>query len=383
MPNLVKANLLSRKTRSFISIFGIALSVSLLLVLVGLVNGNIRDLANRIASVGADIMVSKDSFGAFYPNEMINEKWAAKIRDEFNTDYEEEFGQEGVRGVDKVTSVVIESVSHIQGKRQFLYGYGIDYEEYSTLGAGFDFVDGGPLEDEFDLILERRMAEANGLKVGDKVEMLGQEWRLCGILKEAVGARIFVRRDTLTRVAKPGREGKVTFIFVQALNREDTSVLVDMLKEYMGEGYAVRNINELFSLFIGNTLGLRELMIALIGICAIICFSVILLSMYNSIIERTREIGILKSLGATRGFIVKEIVKEALFVTIIGVVVGYLITLGAMFLVKGLFPLLEMEMTLDWMGYGAAIALLASMLGTLYPASRAIRLDPVIALNYE
>ena len=149
------------------------------------------------------------------------------------------------------------------------------------------------------------------------------------------------------------------------------------------EEWAVRNINDLFGVFLSSALGLRELMIAITAICAIICFSVILLSMYNSIIERTREIGILKSLGATKGFIFYEILKEATIITTLGIIVGYGMTGGTLLLIKEIFPLLEMEMTIEWMGYAALISFVASLLGTLYPASRATRLDPVVALSYE
>ena len=370
MPNIVKANLLSRKTRSLVSIFGIGLSVALLLVMVGLVNGNIRDLARRIAYVGADVMVSKDSFGAFYPNELVNERWGERILRE-------------VEGVERIAAVLIESTSSINSVRQFNYVYGIDYDQYNRVGSGFEFVAGRPLRGQFDLILDRRVARSNDIEVGDEVEMLGRRWSAVGIVKEALGARLFVRRDTLTELARPGRGGVATLFYVRAEDRDRTAELVAGLKEHLGESWAVRDINELFGVFISSALGLREFMVALIGVCAVICFAVILLSMYNSIIERTREIGILKSLGATKTFIVIEIVKEALIITAVGILVGYLLTFLARMLVTGLFPMLELEMSPDWMAYSAGIALIASILGTLYPAGRATRLDPVVALTYQ
>ncbi len=370
MPNIVKANLLSRKTRSLVSIFGIGLSVALLLVMVGLVNGNIRDLARRIAYVGADVMVSKDSFGAFYPNELVNERWGERILRE-------------VEGVERIAAVLIESASSVNGVRQFNYVYGIDYDQYNRVGSGFEFVAGGPLRGQFDLLLDRRVARSNDIEVGDEVEMLGRRWSVVGIVKEALGARLFVRRDSLTELARPGRGGVATLFYVRAEDRDRTAELVAGLREHLGEGWAVRDINELFGVFISSALGLREFMIALIGVCAVICFAVILLSMYNSIIERTREIGILKSLGATKTFIVVEIIKEALIITVVGILLGYLLTFLAGLLVTGLFPLLQLEMSPDWMAYSAVIALIASILGTLYPASRATRLDPVVALTYQ
>jgi len=378
LPNLVKANMLSRKTRSFVSIFGIALSVALLMVAVGLINGNIRDLANRIAYIGADIMVSKDSFGAFYPNELVNDRYAEKIR--------------AVDGVEIATPVLIESTSYLNPKgteriRQFNYVYGIDFAEYNNVGAGFDFISGGPFEEgeagKLELIIDRQMAQANKIRLNDTVEMLGFDWKVVGITKEALGARIFVQRDELTEIARPGRQGVATLFYVRATDPNDVSGVVARLKSELGDGWAVRNINDLFSVFTSSALGLREFTIAMIGICAVICFAVILLSMYNSIIERTREIGILKSLGATRRFIVQEILKEALLITAIGIVIGYILTYGGLLLIKNLFPLLEMEMTPDWMIISATIAFVAALLGTLYPASRASRLDPVVALSYE
>jgi len=215
------------------------------------------------------------------------------------------------------------------------------------------------------------------------VEMLGFDWKVVGITKEALGARIFVQRDELTEIARPGRQGVATLFYVRATDPNDVSGVVARLKSELGDGWAVRNINDLFSVFTSSALGLREFTIAMIGICAVICFAVILLSMYNSIIERTREIGILKSLGATRRFIVQEILKEALLITAIGIVIGYILTYGGLLLIKNLFPLLEMEMTPDWMIISATIAFVAALLGTLYPASRASRLDPVVALSYE
>jgi putative ABC transport system permease protein len=297
-----------------------------------------------------------------------------------------------VEGVEKVAAVLIESTSYLDKKgtersRQFNYVYGIDYDVYNSVGSGFHFVAGDRLrptpEGTSDLIIDRRMAQANTLSLYDTVEMLGHEWTVVGITKEALGARIFVHRSTLTEISRPGRQGVATLFYVRAADREEVSTLVAGLKEKMGEGWAVRNINDLFGVFISSAFGLQEFTIALTAVCALIAFAVILLSMYNSIIERTREIGILKSLGATKGFIVIEIVKEALIITILGIAVGYIMTLGAMLAVKNLFPLLEMEMTADWMVNSAAIATVAALLGTLYPASRASRLDPVVALTHE
>jgi putative ABC transport system permease protein len=105
--------------------------------------------------------------------------------------------------------------------------------------------------------------------------------------------------------------------------------------------------------------------------------------MYNAIIERTREIGILKSLGATKLFIITQILKEAFVIVLLGILVGFIIGAGGLYLVTTSFSLLKAEISLELLMYSAVIAIIATLLGTLYPATRASRLDPVEALSWE
>lgn len=371
MPNLAKANLLARKTRSLITIFGIALSVALLLVLVGLVNGTVRDTANRILNIGADIMVGSAEIGVFYPATVGSDKYIERIRP--------------VEGVEKVTPVLIESAPTINKSKQLNnYVYGIDYDDYVGLGQGFKFVAGGRLEKPDDIIIDTEVADLNKVKVGDTLSLLNHDWRVVGIVKEALGARFYTDRHNLVSVVYPERPtNQCTIFYVKVKPGVEVEEVSERLRTLLGEDWSVRNVKELFDLFISGAVGLKEFMVAVIGVCAIICFFVILLSMYTAIIERTREIGILKSLGATKRFIIFEIMKEALIIAIFGIVSGYLLTLAATQMIVGLFPTLEVEMSLEWMINAAAISIIATAVGTLYPSWRASRLDPVEALSWE
>ncbi len=121
----------------------------------------------------------------------------------------------------------------------------------------------------------------------------------------------------------------------------------------------------------------------MIGLAVGIGFLVIFLSMYTTITERTREIGILKSLGASKTYIISVILREATLLTAIGIIAGII---GSVILRKvfiTIFPTLPVELTWDWRLYAAGLALIGSMVGAFYPALRAARLDPVDALAYE
>ena len=110
---------------------------------------------------------------------------------------------------------------------------------------------------------------------------------------------------------------------------------------------------------------------------------VIFLSMYTTITERTREIGILRSLGASRQFIVTLIFQESAAVCLVGVVLG----IGASFLIAKavtmMFPTLIVLITPDWIGKATVFAVLSGVIGSLYPSLKAAKQDPVEALAYE
>jgi len=107
-----------------------------------------------------------------------------------------------------------------------------------------------------------------------------------------------------------------------------------------------------------------------------------MLAMYTTITERTREIGILKAMGASRGYIVGIIEKEAVLISVIGLIAGFALSLIAGFFIHRFYGLL-FEYSWTWALTAAAIGLIGGVLGALYPALRASNLDAVNALAYE
>jgi putative ABC transport system permease protein len=120
-----------------------------------------------------------------------------------------------------------------------------------------------------------------------------------------------------------------------------------------------------------------------IAIAVIVGFLVIFQSMYTAVMERTREIGILKSLGASKFYVVNLFLREAILVSVAGVLVGILATQLLKLFMDARFPTLTFYLTTQWRLNGAAIALIGSTLGALYPAWKAARKDPIDALAYE
>jgi len=118
-------------------------------------------------------------------------------------------------------------------------------------------------------------------------------------------------------------------------------------------------------------------------IATLVGFLVIFLSMYTAVLERTREIGILKSMGASKTAIVSMVLRESILMAIVGVALG----LGLTFAIHGYlfkkFPTLFFEITNEWIVRASIIAFLGAIIGASYPALMAARKDPIDALSYE
>jgi putative ABC transport system permease protein len=120
-----------------------------------------------------------------------------------------------------------------------------------------------------------------------------------------------------------------------------------------------------------------------IWIAVIVGFLVIFQSMYTAVLERTREIGILKSMGASKTAIVRVVLGETGILTVAGVALGMSGTGGVHLLLGRLFPTFPFVLPTIWLGKGALIAFAGSICGALYPAWMAARKDPIDALAYE
>jgi putative ABC transport system permease protein len=128
--------------------------------------------------------------------------------------------------------------------------------------------------------------------------------------------------------------------------------------------------------------GLNTFLRVLVGLGAFVSTIFVLLSMYTTVTERRKEIGILKSLGASKGFIVRAIEGEAFMIGVLGVALGLVVSIIASFGIERLFELV-FEFNLGWVITAIAIAIGGSLVGALYPALRASAIDPVEVMANE
>ena len=178
-----------------------------------------------------------------------------------------------------------------------------------------------------------------------------------------------------------GAEGNATAILVAADNPAEQEQLAARLRAKFPEDQIIftRDLQELYAAAVP---ALNIFIKVVVAIASAISMLVILLAMYTTVTERTRQIGILKALGMSKGTIAWVIEKEAILVSLLGVLTGVLLTLLVRFAVMRTTSLI-VEIEPQWILVALAVGLVGGTIGALYPALRAARQDAVEALGYE
>ncbi len=363
MENLIAANIKSRPTRAAISVLAVALGVILLLIIGGITTGTLNDYLNRTISIGSDFILQKEGASALFA---------------FST------ANLNVKLIDKIREVPdVGIVAPVLAKAEKLgVIFGIDQESYNKFPGGLEIVDGTDSLEGYEVIVDQYYANANQLKPGMSHTLQGDhEFKVTGICRPGTAVRIFTPLNTLQELN--GSPGKVSMMFIKVRPGADLDQVQMQLVEKF-PGYSIMRSDDPKSLLANMHLpGLREFRITIIATSMLLSFMVILLAMYTTIFERTREIGILKSLGASRRFIVGIILKESAIICCLGAILG----IGISEIIRGLiirqFPLLQVAMGPRELMIGLILGVLAGILGAIYPAYKAARMDPVRALSYE
>ncbi len=367
MNKMVVANLLHRPIRSLVSVIAVAIEVTLILVIVGLSMGMLNDAKERQAGIGADVIVQPpgSSFLAGVSGAPVSEKVADVIRKLPHV---------------QVVSPVIWQLN-TTGNVEVIYG--IDIDSYQQLGGPFHFLAGGPFTGPNQVIVDDYFAESQNVKMGDSIEILNHPFQVAGIVEHGRGARKFLPIRTLQELI--GAQGKASVFYVKLDDPANSQKVVQEIHSVPGmEQYKVLPMREYLSMMTpGNLPGFQTFIKVVIGVALVIGFIVIFQAMYTAVMERTREIGILKSLGASKLYIVNTILRETLLVAVLGTLVGIAISYGTSHAILAKFPTLRVIIQRDWIGYAALIAMVGAILGAVYPAYKAAQKDPIDALAYE
>ena len=368
MNRLVVGNLVHRPLRSLISAVAVAIEVVMILSIAAIMLGMLNGQKVRTSGIGGDVIAKPGA-----TSNLIGVSGApasAKIG----------------KVLESLPHVVVAAPVYIQltAGSSLENIYGIDYQSFNALKP-FVYLEGGPFKGPGDIIVDDVFAASGkGFHVGDTTRVLGRDFRISGVVEHGKGGRKFIPLSTINDIN--GTDNRCSLFYIKTDNPPKFQTAVrDEIRATDGlQQYDVQTLDEFLSMLTPEKLpafniGLR----VVIGIAVVIGFLVIFQSMYTAVMERTREIGILKSLGASRSYVLGIVLRESGLLAICGIALG----VGITYLMRAILhvkqPTLAFEVTPTWVTIATGIAFVSAIFGALYPALKAASKDPIDALSYE
>lgn len=408
---LAIANLLHLKVRSLLSALAVGIGVAMLITLLGLTNGSLDEITVRGRAIRADFMIVPRDFSTVMAGSPFTDKHVAKALGlKLN-------GRPVCTRVAPVyrEMMAVNKVGATKKSKDLQTIFGIH-------PADWDFFcdrppEAGSLFDEpagqerhlFDIltrttstedtpasqptaedqrtiaaaqqmVIDQRLARFAHLSVGDEVEAWGsRRFRITGIVPTGVTVRVFAPISTVRSISE--RPGGATFLLVRLADGVDPKAARELLTRELGG--SVLTVAEYSALLTELWAIIPQYTQITSAVVLTVAFLFVLVIMYSVVIQRTREIGILKSLGASRAYIVWIVEAESMILSLAGTALGIGVSFAARSAITRLKPLLTVDMNWHYIVTGVAVGVVGGVLAGLYPAWVAVRQDPVTALGYE
>jgi putative ABC transport system permease protein len=362
LDSLVVSNIRQRPLRSAISVLGVALGVTLVMLFTGLSRGMSDDLQRRSSNLRAEIIFTRPGSFQGTTSANLSTKYVDLLKNiegvEAAVPVIRHFYPSGVWGVDQVE--------------------GVDWDSFAKMN-NVRLVQGSAPRGADEIVIDETKASRNH-PVGSQLKLFGDKpYRVVGIYAPESGARAKLTLQAMQDALEA--PGKCSYILVKCKNPSEQIAVANRINEQL-KGNKIQFTREFFPSVESSIPGLAIFMRVLVILAAVVSALVVMLAMHTTITERTREIGILKAMGASRGYIISEIEREALLISAMGLVVGFALA-GLAGLGIHKFTGLIFEFGGWWALTAALIGLGGGALGAFYPAARAANLDPVNALAYE
>jgi ABC-type antimicrobial peptide transport system permease subunit len=363
---LTLRNLWRRRTRTLLTVLGIGAGIATIVAFQGLGEGMSDGYTDIAMGSEIDLMaLEADASDMGYST--IDERVGARLA-----------------GLAEITGVAGTGFAFTSTEEMpifILWGY--NPREFAI--NHFKIVEGEPLTTNRQMLLGRQAAENMGTEIGGTIRVLDSSFRVVGIFEtgvpfEEVGGVITLR--DAQRLA--GRPHQVTMYGIKLRDPKQA----EEVKAYLDTNFPEIDVS-LTSEFAENIPDMQAMdqMVSQIAFLAILIGGVGMLNtMLMSVLERTREIGVLRALGWRRRQVVGMILREALVLGLIGGIAGILLGMGFAWLllqIPMVQGMIEPIYTAGLLITAVVVALVTGVLGALYPAWRATKMQPIEALRYE
>lgn len=379
-------SLKSSKLRAFLTMLGIIIGVASVIILVSLMNGLSNDMTSRFESMGTKtITVNVMGRGT---NRALAVEEVEKMMEE-NPNYLDQYSP-------KVTASV--TAKHdVNSADTTVTGVNESYDDMQSIvvtdGRFIQYID-AERRQKVCVIGTYLVQELFGGvdPVGETLKINGSAYLVIGVLEETANSEessgddmIYIPYTTATRLAGSATIGSYYITAVDTDKIETTMAIVETtLYSVFGDedAYRVTSMSEMIDTVNEMTNSIALVLVGIAGISLVVGGIGIMNIMLVSVTERTREIGIRKSLGAKRKDIMRQFIIEAATTSSVGGVIGIIFGIGAAYL-AGI--LMDMSVAPSWnavfIAFSVSVAI--GMIFGYFPANKAAKMNPIDALRYD
>ncbi len=368
MLKLMLRQLMQHPVRMLLSMIMISVALLLGLVIKGLSNGVMQEKIQRTEGIGADLMIQPphSSYILGLGENVMPDALAQKISE--------------VPGVEATTP----TATNVSFTNRLEAIFGIDLPSFNRVTGGFQYLQGGPFSGPYAALVDDVYAKTHKVHLGSTLNVLDHHFTVCGVVEHGRGARVFVPLKTLQDLLAPG---KCAVIFVKCAPGVSDLAVENELRAFAGSAlkdYQITRMSDLATLITPSSfLGLQQFLLVIVVFAGVINFLVIFLALYVQVLGQTRELGILRALGASRRYMIRLFLGEACLLCLFGGGLSLVLYFVTREIVLWIYPALHFLLPAGAVLRVAAIALASAVLGGAYPAYRASASEPITALAYE
>lgn len=396
-------SLFHNKLRSFLTMLGIIIGIFSVIMLTSIGEGIKSQVTNQVESLGANqlyVFPGKIEMGPQKEESKLGIQQGGQGKSTLT--YNDVLNLKGEKGIDAV-SCIYHGIDWVDSLKIYTSTTGVDEDHGKIHQLDFKY---GKFFSQQERINKERVAVIGATandelfdgqnSVGKKFKLNGKDYQVVGVLKyekpetmgfqgEDLNVKIYL---PVTEILSRSKEKNISQITVQALSSEEVrtaekTIKSTMLKKHKGSDFTVLKQQDMLNT-INNILGILTAGLGGIAAISLLVGGIGIMNiMLVSVTERTREIGVRKAIGANRQDILIQFLIEALFISIIGGILGLAAGIGGSHLLPMAFPSIQTSVSLTSVVFALLFALLVGVFFGVYPATKAARLHPIEALRSE
>ncbi|MBI2847915.1 MAG: ABC transporter permease [Chloroflexi bacterium] len=369
MVSLGKENLLYEKSKVVLSLSGVVLSVFLIFATAGLYFGIITVVENMVLKAGADVWVtSQGASGSLHSPSLLDSRTGERLRD--------------INGVVKVAPLIRRPIAtHINGEKLLISVNGFDTA--SGLGGPWKVSGGKATPGRGEAIVDRVLARKKGLDIGGVIDLEGKQFKIVGISDETftlISYMVFVTLED-ARFFMPA---DLTNFFLVAVDSPGDINRVMTTIESTLPGVSAATSRENAAQAQEETVGgFLPIVLVITAVGILVGVLVVGLLVYTMTIEKSREYGVVRAIGAPDFYLYRIVLFQALTVSVMGFIIGAVVSPPLLMFMQYLVPEFVSVITPQMVLWTSLLFVATGLMASFIPVRRLSRIDPAIVFKTQ